>query len=108
MLTAKAKAGQAEGNDRFEARDSQFIKSWKQPNHILGIVDLFVILEQGFCVDLLEHIAELAGFNYRIELGTDGKYGAFYNSSGEWNGLVRGEKKTDGPFKKRTIRSVSL
>ncbi|XP_059097759.1 glutamate receptor ionotropic, kainate 2-like [Tigriopus californicus] len=44
---------------------------------------------EGFCVDLLEHIAELVGFNYVIELIPDNNYGALDLSTGEWNGLVR-------------------
>ena len=45
---------------------------------------------QGFCVDLLEHIAELVGFNYVIELVPDNNYGALNLTTGNWNGLVRG------------------
>ena len=47
--------------------------------------------EQGFCIDVLEHIAEIAGFNYQIELVPDNNYGALNLTSGKWNGLVRGE-----------------
>lgn len=50
-----------------------------------GGKDLF----EGFCIDLLHRISELAGFDYRIELVPDGKYGVFDFESGEWNGMVR-------------------
>ena len=40
---------------------------------------------------MLEHIAEIAGFNYQIELVPDNNYGALNLTSGKWNGLVRGE-----------------
>lgn len=44
---------------------------------------------EGFCIDLLRHIALMVGFDYRIELVPDGKYGVFDYESGEWNGIVR-------------------
>ena len=31
---------------------------------------------EGFCVDMLEHISELVGFNYVMELVPDNNYGA--------------------------------
>lgn len=43
---------------------------------------------EGFCIDLLKIIAEKIGFEYRIELVPDGKYGVKL-STGEWNGIVR-------------------
>ncbi len=44
---------------------------------------------EGFCIDLLDHIAELVGFNYVLELVPDNNYGAQNVTTGEWNGLVR-------------------
>lgn len=44
---------------------------------------------EGFCIDLLEKIAGMVGFTYRIELVPDGKYGAYDYETGEWNGIVR-------------------
>jgi len=44
---------------------------------------------EGFCVDLLEQIANQVGFNYQIELVQDNNYGALNLTTGEWNGLVR-------------------
>jgi len=44
---------------------------------------------EGFCVDLLEQIANQVGFNYQIELVEDNNYGAVNFTTGEWNGLVR-------------------
>ena len=46
---------------------------------------------QGFCVDLIEHIAETVGFNYVIELVPDNNYGALNLTTQKWNGLVRGK-----------------
>lgn len=44
---------------------------------------------EGFCIDLLRHIAAMVGFEYRIELVPDGKYGVIDLETGEWNGIVR-------------------
>lgn len=44
---------------------------------------------EGFCIDLLRQIAEMVGFEYRIELVPDGKYGVYDLETGEWNGIVR-------------------
>lgn len=42
----------------------------------------------GFCVDLLEAVAKCVGFDYRLELVEDRKYGAKDPETGEWNGIV--------------------
>ncbi|KAF4114988.1 hypothetical protein G5714_005211 [Onychostoma macrolepis] len=44
---------------------------------------------EGFCVDLLRELSGILGFRYEIRLVEDGKYGAFEESSGQWNGMVR-------------------
>jgi hypothetical protein len=44
---------------------------------------------EGFCIDLLKEIATMVGFEYRIELVPDGKYGVVDLETGEWNGIVR-------------------
>ncbi len=41
---------------------------------------------KGYCVDLLEKISKICGFNYTIKLVEDGLHGAFVN--GKWNGIV--------------------
>lgn len=43
---------------------------------------------KGYCVDLLEKIAEKVGFNYSIHVVADGKYGA-PDDEGNWNGMIR-------------------
>ena len=43
---------------------------------------------EGFCVDLLGEVAQIVGFQFKIELVPDGKYGAI-NQDKEWNGMVR-------------------
>ncbi|GLV33810.1 uncharacterized protein CBL_11303 [Carabus blaptoides fortunei] len=52
---------------------------------------------EGFCIDLLRQIAAMVGFEYRIELVPDGKYGVIDLETGEWNGIVRQlmDKKAD-------------
>lgn len=44
---------------------------------------------EGFCIDLLRQIAVMVGFEYRIEMVPDGKYGVIDLDTGEWNGIVR-------------------
>ena len=44
---------------------------------------------EGFCIDLLQAIANMLGFQYELYLVPDGKYGAENTTTGEWNGLVR-------------------
>ncbi|KAK1800584.1 hypothetical protein P4O66_005791 [Electrophorus voltai] len=40
----------------------------------------------GYCIDLLEKLAEDMGFNFNLYIVGDGKYGAYKN--GRWTGLV--------------------
>lgn len=42
----------------------------------------------GFCVDILNRIANLVGFDYILDLVPDKKYGAKDPVTGEWNGMV--------------------
>jgi len=46
-------------------------------------------LLEGFCIDLLKAIAEMVGFEYRLTLVPDGKYGVYNYQTGEWNGMVK-------------------
>ncbi|MPC58163.1 Glutamate receptor ionotropic, kainate 2 [Portunus trituberculatus] len=43
----------------------------------------------GFCIDLLDHVAGMVGFNYEVELEFDGRYGNYNQTTGEWDGMVR-------------------
>ena len=54
---------------------------------------------EGFCVDLLERVAEQVGFRYRMELAPDGIFGHLNPKTGEWDGLVRRliDKVSGGP-----------
>lgn len=42
----------------------------------------------GFCVDILDRVAQEVGFEYIIDLVPDRKYGAQDPITGEWNGMV--------------------
>lgn len=42
---------------------------------------------EGFCVDLIEKLAELIGFNYTINLVKDSRYGVRLENA-TWNGIV--------------------
>ncbi|KAG8036413.1 hypothetical protein G9C98_003735 [Cotesia typhae] len=52
----------------------------------------------GFCVDLLEAVAKGLGFNYRLELVEDRKYGAKDPETGEWNGIVNELMRHEQPY----------
>ena len=43
---------------------------------------------EGFCVDLIEDIAQDLGFQYELYLVPDEQFGA-RDENGSWNGLVR-------------------
>ncbi|KAI5739282.1 hypothetical protein M8J77_017278 [Diaphorina citri] len=62
----------------------------------------------GFCVDLLESISRIVGFDYIIELVPDNKYGALDPATGEWNGIVAQLIKHETPYVMHTASSVNL
>ena len=43
---------------------------------------------EGFCVDMLDQIAEMVGFKYEIKVVEDGNYGKIIDEKGTWNGMV--------------------
>lgn len=43
---------------------------------------------EGYCAELASEIAKHVGFAYRLELVSDGKYGARDAESKMWNGMV--------------------
>lgn len=43
---------------------------------------------EGYCVELAAEIAKHVGYNYRLELVSDGKYGARDPDTKMWNGMV--------------------
>lgn len=42
---------------------------------------------KGYCVDLLEKISKICGFNYTIKPVADGVHGNLVN--GKWNGIIK-------------------
>ena len=42
---------------------------------------------EGFCIDLLDEISKLAGFNYNLHLVPDGKYGV-HLGNGVYDGMI--------------------
>lgn len=44
---------------------------------------------EGFCIDLLKMVATKIGFEYRIQMVGDGKYGARDPITLEWNGIIK-------------------
>ncbi|XP_064637825.1 glutamate receptor ionotropic, kainate 2-like isoform X1 [Lineus longissimus] len=49
---------------------------------------------EGYCIDLLENIAAIHGFEYEIYLVPDGKFGAEQEKDGMWDGVI-GELMTN-------------
>ena len=43
---------------------------------------------EGFCIDLLNEISKMVGFDYIIVPVPDGRYGV-RQKNGEWDGIVR-------------------
>lgn len=43
---------------------------------------------KGYCIDLINEIAQIVGFDYDIKEVDDKKFGNM-NEKGEWNGVVR-------------------
>ncbi|KAM4675288.1 glutamate receptor 1 isoform 1-T1 [Discoglossus pictus] len=43
---------------------------------------------EGYCVELASEIAKHVGFNYKLEIVRDGKYGARDSDMKAWNGMV--------------------
>uniref|UniRef100_A0A915C0C3 Uncharacterized protein n=1 Tax=Parascaris univalens TaxID=6257 RepID=A0A915C0C3_PARUN len=47
-----------------------------------------VIEYEGFCVDLLDKLAEYLNFEYMLYIVKDGKYGEPINATTEWSGMI--------------------
>ena len=43
---------------------------------------------EGFCVDLIDEIASMLGFNYTIEIAPDGQHGKFNADQQRWTGMI--------------------
>ncbi|KAK7071641.1 hypothetical protein SK128_027199 [Halocaridina rubra] len=43
---------------------------------------------EGFCVDLIQEISEILGFNYTIKLTEDDKHGKYDKKKKRWNGMI--------------------
>lgn len=44
---------------------------------------------EGLTIDILEEMRKGLGFNYKIYLAPDGKFGVKNKLTGEWNGVVK-------------------
>lgn len=43
---------------------------------------------EGYCVDLIEEIKKLVGFEYEIYVAPDNKFGNM-DENGQWNGMIK-------------------
>ena len=44
---------------------------------------------EGYCIDLIEAIAQELGMKYRFEIVSDLQYGAYNKETKQWNGLIK-------------------
>lgn len=44
---------------------------------------------EGYSVELIDGISKILGFQYRMELVPDGKYGSYNKETKRWDGLVK-------------------
>ena len=44
---------------------------------------------EGFCIDLLNEIAQILGFTYILRQAPNNGYGSRNQETGEWNGMIR-------------------
>ncbi|KAJ8924608.1 hypothetical protein NQ315_000758 [Exocentrus adspersus] len=96
---ARVKLSEVEGSSPKEVKEKSLKKFEEQPYVLLKPQPSLAGNDrfEGFCIDLLKEIASMVGFEYRIVLVPDGKYGAYDFETGEWNGIVRQlmDKKAD-------------
>jgi len=45
-------------------------------------------IEEGFCVDLAQHLSKLVGFHYKFRVVGDGHYGRPNPLTGRWDGMI--------------------
>uniref|UniRef100_A0A1I8PVZ8 Ionotropic glutamate receptor C-terminal domain-containing protein n=2 Tax=Stomoxys calcitrans TaxID=35570 RepID=A0A1I8PVZ8_STOCA len=100
----------------FEVEDEENIKSIAAPivYRVSTIVQAPFIMRdetapkgyKGFCIDLMDEIAQIANFAYTIEEVSDGKFGHM-NEKGEWNGIVKEllDNKSDIGLASLTVRA---
>ncbi|CAF1037279.1 unnamed protein product, partial [Didymodactylos carnosus] len=43
---------------------------------------------EGYCIDMLNHIAKELNFNYSLRVVSDGNYGKEEDSTGKWTGII--------------------
>lgn len=42
---------------------------------------------EGYCIDLISELSKKLGFDYKVHVVKDNRYGAM-DSSGNWNGMI--------------------
>lgn len=43
---------------------------------------------EGYCVDVIEKLAKMLGFNYTFTVQEDGANGNFNKATNKWNGMI--------------------
>ena len=44
---------------------------------------------EGFCLDIIDEMSKMLGFNYVFKPVGDGKHGRINPNTGEWDGMIR-------------------
>lgn len=44
---------------------------------------------EGFCIDLINELSKMLGFNYTFVIQEDGANGNLDRTTGEWNGMIK-------------------
>ncbi|CCD67907.1 Glutamate receptor ionotropic, kainate 2 [Caenorhabditis elegans] len=71
-----------------ESRTLKVTSIHEKPYVIEKIMPDGRIKHEGFCVDLLDKLAEMLHFNYTLKIVKDNKYGERKNGTDEWDGMI--------------------
>lgn len=43
---------------------------------------------EGFCIDIIQELSKMLGFNYTFEVQTDNVYGSYSRKAKKWTGML--------------------
>lgn len=80
--------------EAIQNKKFQIVVKYGEPFLMARKADEGVMLEgnaryEGYCVDLINRIAQNLKFKYELEVIADGQYGSLKPETGKWNGLVK-------------------
>nr|XP_045621985.1 glutamate receptor ionotropic, kainate 2-like [Procambarus clarkii] len=107
------KVGEWTPDSQINITDRQAFFEAGRPNITLKIITIeespYVMLRKlknatgnarlyGYCIDLLDQLASMVGFNYEITVEPFGRYGSYNETTGQWDGLVKIIMDKETPF----------